>query len=360
MAHLIILVIIAIAAAFALRRVWHREIQPKEFCVMLVAPALIMVGAYQYAKYNSMESVEHWNGRITEKTHGTQGCCHCRQVCQTCRDSKGNSYSCNCVTVCDHAFDYWWALEVSTGDRLSVRTCEPYAMRVPRLWADAVIGEPASVPHSYTNYLKADPDSLLMRSAEVRYLDMLPDFPSVYDLYRVNKVVALGVPIDVAWQHGLMELNANLGWKKQVDITVVVTSVNDPAFADAVEHRWLYGPKNALIVVLGVPEGQRAIKWARVITISRVESLKIELRDRLTGMSLDDPDKAIALIGSLVEEKFARTPLEEFEYLVTAATPSTGWLVVLYLFDLLGCLGLGYAFSQTDPFNEERRWSRYY
>jgi len=362
MVHIIALVLIPIALAFVLRRVWDQEIGVKEFIVMLIAPAVIMVGAYQWAKYASLESIENWNGRIAAKTHGTQGCCHCRQVCQTCttRDSKGNTstYSCNCVTVCDHSHDYWWALEVTTGDRLNVRTCEPDKDDVPQLWTDARIQEPASVPHTYRNYLKADPDSLLVRGAPARYVDMLPDFPHVHNLYRVNKVLSLGVLIAREWQAGLEEINADLGAQRQVDITIVVTSVNDPTFADAVERRWLYGPKNALIIVLGVPEGQRTIAWARVVTISRVEELKIELRDRLTGMSLDEPAKALELIAASVGTKFVRTPMSEFEYLAAAATPSTGWLVFLYILDVAGSLLLGYMFSQSDPFNEN--WNRRY
>ncbi|MCX6780520.1 MAG: hypothetical protein NT003_00145 [Candidatus Magasanikbacteria bacterium] len=348
--------IIAIALAFASKKIWGQDIGVKELVVLLILPALIMIGAFEYAKYDSLESVENWNGRITEKTHGTQGCCHCRQVCDTCRDSKGNSSSCNCKTVCDHIFDYYWGLNVSTGDNLSVRTCEPFESNEPELWTRAVIGEPASVPHTYTNYLKADPDSLLVRGAQARYLDMIPDFPHVYRLYHVNKVLALGVEVDRVWQAGLEEMNADLGAQKQVDVTVVVTKVNDPTFADAVETRWLYGPKNAIIIVLGVPEGQRQIQWARVVTISRVEELKIELRDGLMKLSIDEPEKALALIRQTVDAKFTRTHMSEFEYLASAATPSTGWLVFLYILDIAGSLALGYVFSQTDPFKEN--WGR--
>jgi hypothetical protein len=320
----------------------RNQITVREFVIMEMILLTVVMISFFYARMSSLDDVEHWNGRITGKTNGSMNCCHCRTECDTCWDSDGSSYSCNCHEVCDHSADYYWNVQVSTGDSVTIRRCEPNRHRVPRAWIDAFVGEAASVQHTYTNYLRADSSSLLREEVDGNegYRAIVPPFPSIYSHYKVNKLLTVGgLRVPPRWRTGLREINADLGRSRQVDVVMVFVSNADPTFADALAERWLKGPKNALTIVSGVGEDMK-ISWVRVITISRVESLKITLRDGLTGLSINDPETALDLVRQAVANQFVRTPMAEFEYLASAAAPSpfgTG-LLVLMSFLLTGLL----------------------
>lgn len=340
-------------AAFALFKV---TITWKEFLLHVGVAVVLVLGTWQLARWNSMSDTEHWNGRITDKDNGTEGCCHSYKCnCETCTetDAKGNvtTYECNCQTCYEHIYDYWWQLDFSTGDRIH-DGCNGSGSE-PGWWHRAYVGEPASLPHSYTNYLKADPDSLFVKEAPEHLLAQVPDFPEIEGRYHVRKIVEDGVKAPSGWQPALEILNADLGSKKQVDLTVVLTKSNDPDYAYALERKWLYGPKNAFIVVLGVPDG-KTIRWARGVTISKVEPLKIHVREYFEGKPLDDPAH-IHFLRDSIEVNFHRLSMSEFEYLAASAEPK-GWaLFFLYFVNLAISIGLAILMHKQDVFGDERR-----
>jgi hypothetical protein len=325
----------------------------KEYAVMTVASSLIALGGYQIAKYGAMRDTEHWNGHITDKRDGTTSCCHCHEECDTCYDSDGNSYSCNCKTVCSHTIDYYWLLDVSTGDALGDGCI--HQSSAPDWYDAAYVGEPAAVSRDYTNYLKADPDSLMTPGLE-EYMGSVPAFPEIYGMYHVKRVITNGVSVPRGWQDALNEMNDRLGAKHQVDILIVLTPKKDPEFARAIEAKWLYGPKNALTIVLGVPDGQN-IEWARVVSLSEVNALKIDIRDELPGKSLNDA-AILPFIENQVVTHFTRTPMSEYEYLATAARPTKGWTIFLYILNLLVIIGLSVWMHKEDIFGDERYLAR--
>src|SRR5690606_32964039 len=121
----------------------------------------LAIAGWMIARWGGMQSTEHWNGHIIDKRDGTESCCHCRTECNG-RDKDGNCTSER--TVCDHILDYWWAIDVSSGDTIH-DGCHGFDHE-PAWWAHANVGEAASVAHSYTNYLQADPESILHHSAD--------------------------------------------------------------------------------------------------------------------------------------------------------------------------------------------------
>ena len=334
-----------IVAAFA-ALCFRVTITLKEVLVQYVGVSLLMVAGFFIARHYGMSDVEHLHGRVTGKDHGNQKCCHCHTVCSS-RDTKGNCKSRR--EVCTHTRDFWWALDTTVG-RVSVADCSS-SNSTPRIWARARVGEPATVTNSYTNYLKADPESLFVHAVNSRYLPLVPGYPALYDLYKVDPVISSGPPIPEGWQDAFRELNADLGPAEQVDVTVLLTGVQDPTFAQAVESKWLYGPKNSMTLILGV-QGD-LVTWARVVSFSRIEVLKIELRDGLVGKSLGDGEIP-GIVREAVRQKFRRTPMAEFEYLASSARPPTGWLVALYFLGVLATALSSVYLHRTDVFGDER------
>jgi hypothetical protein len=345
---ILIPVVVSIVAFFLLKA----TITTKEFLLQISVGVIVVVASWFIAKYAAVSDTEHLNGRITQKVHGTQKCCHCHDEC----DAKDKDGKCTrSHEECSHTTDYYWNLKTSVGT-IDVEDCSGWDS-TPDVWAQARVGEPAAVSHIYQNFLLADPESLFVHKDMGKFLGSIPKYPKIYNLYKVNHVIGLDVPVPAGWQDFFRELNADFGATKQVDVTVVLTTINDPTYAQALEAKWLYGPKNSITLVVGV-EGQ-AIKWVRVVTISRVEDLKIHLRDNLQTLDLSDP-KVLDIIRQGIAQEFHRTPMSEFAYLMDAAQPTGGTLALLVIIQLLVSIGLTILMHKKDVFGEERQrrmWS---
>lgn len=346
MVHLLILLIIPLIIAGVAFFGFKRTITWKEFLLQEVVQIAVVIAGFMIAQAASLSSVEHWNGHVTAKRSGTTSCCHCHQECIS-RDEDGHCSGYR--TVCDHIADNYYLIDLSTGDSVG-DSCT--ASSTPKWFRDAYKGEPASSSRRYKNYLKADPDSLFNQGADEKLVKSIPAFPEIYDLYKVNKIVTHGVSKPKGAEMALRGLNDRLGAKYQVDIVFLLTkSSRDPnAYAAAVEHAWLYGPKNSLIVVAGI-DGE-TIKWARVVTISKVELLKIGLRDELPGHTVSE---AITAVGDHIRKgEWHRVSLSEYEYLASHAKPEGWMLVLLYILSIAFSIGLAIIMAKYDVFGDER------
>jgi hypothetical protein len=308
----------------------------KEFLLLETIMVVLMGCGFFAAREAGMADHELWSGRIVKKDQGTQSCCHCQRVCDTCSDGKGGTESCNCREVCDHGHDYWWSLIVSTGDEVSVKNCSG-SSRDPEIWTRAYVGEPAVVEHYFRNYLKADPDSVLIQQATV--VGTAPAYPPVYGLYKVNRAINIGTKMDArVWSLKLDEVLADLGAQKKVNIVVIATNNPDPAYAQVVERDWLYGKLNDAVFILGAPDGE-TVAWAAVVTLpTGNSSLRVVGRDELIGSSLTDPDATITKITQVVTAEWRWAGIEGFAYLAWAAKPPLWMHVLLYVLGIAGSI----------------------
>ena len=370
MIHLVALLLIPLVIAGGSFVLFKNRVDWIEFTMMIVAGVAFAVVGFLLANIGGLSSTEYWNGRVTKKSKTHMSCCHCRTVEYNCRQvpsksctGKGSKRSCTttytrkCDTkeVCDHSYDLRWDVNISTGDSITIDSCEPPGSRDPAAWVAAKVGDPASVAHSYTNYLKADPESLLHGTADEKMMAKVPPFPRVRDFYKRNPVIHKGGPHWMHWEQMLFDMNADLGRAKQVDVTLLITEESDPSFASAVQAKWLYGPKNSVNIVAHPKDGK--FEWVRVVTLSEVEELKVLLRDKLTGHDIQDAVGGVAIIKQIIENHYTRTPMEKFEYLKANAAPS-GWrLIMLYILDLILALGLAVWSHQEDIFGGGGRLS---
>jgi hypothetical protein len=353
MFDLVPLLLIPLAVGGGFFFVLKTTISWKEFLLQAGVCMGVLAMGFGIARCSALSSTEHLNGHIVKKTEDRTSCCHCRTICDS-RDKKGNCTSSH--EVCDHSSDSSWVLHVSTGHSITVENCDG-SHSAPKRWKQAVIGEFAAVEHSYTNYLKADEDTLLRHGADEKLVARIPELPEIYDLHRVKKVVLDGATAPTFWQTELEKINDDFGARRQIDIIFLLTKSTDTErYTDAVETAWLYGPKNALIVVIGT-DGS-TITWARVVTMSRVEALKVELREGLTGLSLEDPT-IFTVLREQVTRHWQRTAMEEFEYLGSHASPTTGWMVFLYILALALSVGLSMLMHREDVFGDEGFLNRF-
>jgi len=344
------LLVVPILVLFGMKTWGGSRFTWKEFVLLEGIMVIVLLTGFFGARWAGMRDVEIWNGHLTDKSNGTQSCCHCRDVCDS-RDKDGRCTSRH--EECDHTRDYWWSLDVSTGDQI-YDGCSG-TNRAPSWWRGAVVGEPAAIEHGFTNYLLADPDTVFDgRRKDASYVE-LPSFPRVHGKYKIHSAINLDTAMSTeAWNKALMKINDELGHDKQVHIVVIATREADPAFATHLDEGWLHGKKNNAIFVLGAPSGD-VVEWARLVSFSNVPMLGVRTRDELIGKRLSDTGDMTASIAQLVLEEFHRTPMADFAYLASAATPPTWMVVLLYILGLGIAIGGGAVMTHRDPFGDERR-----
>lgn len=342
---------------------------PKELLVQEAVLLVLICGAYGISygitRYSVLSDTEIWGGRIADKGHGTQGCCH--------------SYPCNChpvscgkgctTTVCStcylHSHDEWWNATTTNQEVVFSDGCNSPGSSPPARWNQIVIGEPTAVEHSFDNYVKANPGSILRRSgAAQKFVGKLPVYPQVFDYYRVKSFLFVGVKADAAMQKDLNarlnEINANLGARKQVNIVVVVAANADPMYAEGVSENWVGGKKNDVVVVIGAAAFPK-MDFVQVLSWTKSEEMKLAIRDRIMNFSgsVFDGHKVLGIVSDEVNRKFARREWRDFEYLVDSIEPPTWALVLVFILGLGASIALTIYFWREDPFgNEPYRFRR--
>ena len=341
------------------------KISWKEFLLQEGILLLVVGVGYAIALSNRSDDTEHWNGVIASKEVKNVTCCHdycC--VWGTCCTSAGKTRTCSpcCKMHCKrHGHDLNWSAVTSNKETVFDDGCNSPGSSPPARWTAINVGEPSSVEHSYTNYVKGNPDSILRRTGVAeKWASMLPAYPKVYDLYRADKLIAVGwgggLPgADLkALNFKLAELNGKLGASKGVNINIIVAKTNDAGYAEAVSEHWLLGKKNDVTVVVGASDLPR-VSWVKVLSWSRSEEMKISIRDRVLSLGVLDPKRTIEIAGEEVGGKYVRRAWEDFDYLKSTIEPSDYAQRWLFSIGFVMSLGLWFLFHRRDVFGDEQQ-----
>lgn len=331
----------------------------KEFLVLEVASFAVIGLGFLLARWSSTTDLELWNGRVTDKKQVWVSCSHsypCNPHPCMC-DSKGNCSTC-WDTCYEHTNDWDWDLFTSNNETITIDRIDRRGSYEPPRWTQAQIGDPTAVQHRFTNYIKANPDSVLRITGSIeQFKGSIPKYPiDLRDYHYADRFVSVGtqVPDTREWNRDLQEANAGLGKKKEVNIIVVVVNTNDSAYQYALEEAWIGGKKNDLIVLLGVTH-YPIIDWVGIMSWSESEDLKVELRDVINGIhKLEKREQIMTAIKTMVDQKFVRRHMKDFKYLMAGAQPGSIGTTVLFLLGITISLGLTYYFYENDPF-----YSRY-
>ena len=317
---------------------------PGAVLILLVAHAAVGI---QVADH------EVWNGQVTGKkrSHGH----YLRSYeCMCSTDSKGNR---TCSTCYEDRYTVTWDVFTNVGpiqvDALDRGTRAVYLAPDPRLFVEATAGQPAAVVKPYTNYVQAVPHTLFrsVKTADIqRFANMVPKYPlDIYGLYRLDRFLPVGVtvPDQREWNAGISELLKVLGPTKQVNIIVVAVNTDDQNYVYALQHFWEGANKNDVVLVIGT-DG-KLIKWADVISWTRNELFKIQLRDEVLNVATLDRQKILQVLDTQVREGFVRRQMAEFEYLKSDIAPPTWLMIVLVLVLNAAYAGMYWRLSNTKP-----------
>lgn len=320
----------------------------KEMVIQEVIIVVVLLIAFFAAAMSSTTDVEIWNGVIAEKGPYERSC--------------SESYSCNCRTeydyegnssyVCDTCWRYWdvttWYADTSNGESAyRAGSCYNDIPNPPERYLEIVVGEPTSIEHTYTNYLKAADETVLTKDVPVENFT-IPEYPEVYDWYRVQRFIPVDLNVDFSeFDDRLDEINGELGAAKQVNIIVLVVNDSDQNYIEALRSEWLGGKKNDFIVLVGADQYPK-ITWASVLSWSDSEDAKVHTKNRIMALEEFDGDAILDIIEEEVSTRFVRKEMADFEYLKWRIEPSAGAKLFIAIFGVLASLGLTAVMRQEE------------
>lgn len=338
-----------------------------ELIAHTAAVSLIIVIGYYIALHGQMTDTEIWNGVVAHKEKVESQCCHkyscdCHEVC------TGNGKNKSCTTSCDTCYEHgsrttgWdgdrtWQAYSSNNELIYDNSCNSPNTSEPSRYTGIKIGEPTAFAHKYTNYIKGNPDSIMRREgAAEEFHDKLPQYPKVYDYYHADRFIAVGVTIpDIGdLNKKLSEINGSIGAQKQINIIVVAVNETDSRYLEALREVWLGGKKNDFVVVIGVADYPN-IGWAGVISWTKNEALKVDIRYKLLDMQKFDGQAILNMLQIEAYVRFERRHMSDFEYLKdTIEIPNFAFWTLLII-GIIVSAGLQIWFWREDPFNIEKK-----
>lgn len=357
-----ILLIIPVLIALGFLLFGNKKVTLKEFFVQLAAQVVVAGISAAIIYYANTSDTEIINGTVTNKQKVRVSCrhsysCNCHTSCHKC--GKSECCSTHCQTCYEHSFDNDWDVYTSYGDTISVDTIDRQGLKEPPRWTTVKIGEPASKTHMYTNYIKAAPDSLFRKSDAEGFVP--PTYPkNIYDLYRLDRLVQVGVSLPDAssWNNALSDINSRLGPRKEANVVIVVTRDKPQDWFNALEASWIGGKKNDIIVVVSVDADLKP-QWVSVMAWSKKELVKVTVRDGIMALPKLTVTETMAIVEREVLANYERRSMEDFAYLKASITPSTTEWVISIIVGVLIAIALGILMYRVDVFGDEERTNRY-
>lgn len=305
----------------------------------LLAGIAIVAVVYWTGTYSQIADKQVINGYIQSKarTHDTyleSYSCNCRTV------RVGKSSSRHCSTCYRRHYTVSWDLKTTVGpiriNKLDSTWSAVYLTPDPTLYTQANVNDPCAKEVVYDNYIQGAPNSIFHNVGTVnpKLQSLVPPYPYVYDIYKVNHVALAGYKPSV-WDKTLdRELGARLrtlGAQKQVNIVVVLANTNQKLFKYALEREWLGGKKNDVVVVIGTTKFPD-VQWVDVFTYANTadnNKVAVAIRDDLLRLkTLEDPVKVANIITTDVARDYKRKPMSDYEYLMDEVEPP-GWVIML-------------------------------
>lgn len=380
METLLLLLLIPVIIALIGKLLYKREFTIFEMGVQAVLPVCLIGVLWFVGTYSQTADIEIWNGQVTEKVreHGSyveSYKCRCRTVYSGSGSNRTSSQVCDTCYRTHYTVD--WFLNTTIGkiqiaykDRTSRSV---YNSPDPQRYVDAYVGEPCAIENTYTNYIKAVPESLFNRLAKTEKIDRmndvypLPQYPKVHYYNQVDRILTypnIQIP-NIDRMNNLLSLKLrDIGPAKQANIIVIFTT-EDVSFKHVIEKIWNGGKKNDVVVLIGVEKEK--IIWSDVITLGNnsgneymVANMNNDIRNLQT---VEDHAKLINTIATNVIEHFDRRAMQNYEYLADSIEPPTWAFALALIFGVLGSIALSYWFSRsgvdvggTQRYNRYRRY----
>jgi hypothetical protein len=230
---------------------------------------------------------------------------------------------------------------VSTWD---IHTIDRQGLNEPPRWTQVKTGDPVCTTHSFTNYVKAVPDSLFHANLTHKFDALVPEYPDgVYDYYKLNRAISVGVPVPdiLQWNADISDILRTLGPSKQANVIVIFVNTSDESYLHALEGKWIGGKKNDIIVILGITKYPK-IDFVAISSWTDAQLFKVQLRDDIAAVGTVDRAKIIQAIQTNTAKAFQRKHMKDFEYLKSQIEPPMWVLILAVLLGIVASIATTY------------------
>lgn len=370
MFNFLLLMIVPALIALLTLLLFMKRILWWEVALQISVVALVVGIGLAIAYEGRTSDIEVWNSQVTNRESHHVSCEHSYSCnCHPTYDSKGNVNGEHCDTCYEHNYDVDWAVHSSSGEEVIIDREDRQGLTEPKRWDAAYPGETFESNHEFTNYIKANPDSVLLgtKGDMIKWGKLIPPYPSsIYNYYYNDPVVNMGVPgVDVAsWNWLIRETNKTLGPKKQVHIIVILVPTNDRNYMYALKDAWIGGKKNDVDVVIASQDG-KTIDFADVMSWSTNKALAVKLRDDIQAIGdLQRKNDIVNAITSEVTDNFVRMHMKDMKWVMRSYQPSSATMMWLFILGVVLSLGISiaeiyYDLGENDQFDDSshRRWA---
>ena len=329
------LLIPVIASAFTIYltpRVSNNRFSRRDVAILaligMLISTLILGTAFYLGKGSKTGDQEILNGEVVNKTrehdeYQRSYDCNCRETCT----GSGQDRKCDrkCDTCYEDHYTVTWNCHTTLGTyrihHLDWTNRNVYREPDPARYTSIVQGDPVAKKNSYTNYIKAVPDTLFrpaQESIKKQFALDIPEYPlGIYDFYKIDRVIPVGVnlPNRDEWNYKLSTLLKTLGPVKQANAVIVITKIRDPNYFYALQDAWLNGKKNDIVLVISAPDFPKKAAWVNVMALTQSNIFQVTLRDEISNLENLDVDSVLSTLNKVTLKHFTRKRMRDFEYL---------------------------------------------
>lgn len=332
--QVITLLILPIAIALAGYLFAGHRITLKEVLIQLtISIFLVILGVAICNNANRVDTEMH-SGTIVGKSREVVMCshsypCHCRKIGKTT----------HCDTCYMHLYDVDWAVKTDIDSGFCINREDLQGLIQPKRWTKIYKGEPYSSSATYTNYIKASPDSLF----STKYKDSkykIPSYPQIYDYYKVDRLISEEIKLK-----DLKKLNFKLSkansevWKAVKANLIIVITKQPEDYVHYLKAKWVGAKINDIVVVMSVEDRQDKPKWVEVISWEKSQSTPTLLKDIAFDTNVSDLGAFIDKAKNCIIDNYVLRDTEDFSYL-KESTHLKPWEYIL-LFVLNAILSIG-------------------
>jgi hypothetical protein len=183
---------------------------------------------------------------------------------------------------------------------------------------------PRTATHNYENRVKCSKS--VFNFAEVDSGDIVDyklfNYPPAVE-FNYNPILGF---YDPKASLKLQRYNAQIGSWKQVHMLILVFKDLPVKAAIMQEGYWKGGNKNEFILCMGIKD--TSIAWAKVISWTEVDELKVRVEKEVQGMPLN-MTKIVDYMAGQVKLQFQRKHFREFSYISVEPTMTAVWVTLI-------------------------------
>lgn len=183
----------------------------------------------------------------------------------------------------------------------------------PQRYETVKEGEPFAFKKSYKNFNQLNDYSDSILNSQNQYINKVPDYPKIFDYYKVNRVIFIG-----GYKNNFINLNQKLSenlilWGGQYNLNVIIFLLNEDyskEYVDAIKLKWNEGKKNDVILAIQLNKYD-VINWVSVISKNQSEGFKQYLGNKIKEQYKLNNDNLISTLDKVFKNKYEK-PKEEY------------------------------------------------